>query len=494
MSLILTILNKPNPGQEISAAFHTEGTIGRSSENTWVLVDPERLASGKHAQISSSNGDYFLTDLSTNGVFINDATEALGKGNQIKLSHGDSIRIGPYDISVTIQADASLPLGNPDSSPFEHAGNPNGSSTLPDDPVSTDDLGHLNETSSFHVGGEKLLDPLAVLNGSAHSTTPKKTSDPGSIDDLGLGELNPSSPFDTPTPGDDQHILSSTGGDNASPLQQQFEPPPVSPPAPQSPPENGASPIIPNNWQYGAPSQTPPPAEVETPDKASARPAPSARSTTPASVLTSSNTRAMENLLKGMGLEHLSLTPEEEAALALQAGQLVRASVEGLVAVLRARASIKSEFRMSLTTIQARENNPIKFSPTGMDALNHMFSTGSSSYMPAIQAVDEGFNDLEAHMIAVMAGMQTALHTVLKRFDPIILEQDFEQREKGKSFSLEDFSLGGKKAKYWEAFNTHYKAIIASVEDDFHTLFGDEFSRAYEQQVAKLKAAKNSTK
>jgi len=55
---------------------------------------------------------------------------------------------------------------------------------------------------------------------------------------------------------------------------------------------------------------------------------------------------------------------------------------------------------------------------------------------PAIQAIDEDFNDLEAHMIAVMASMQNALHTVLKHFDPTMLEQDFEQREKGKSFPL----------------------------------------------------------
>ncbi|MFC1749713.1 type VI secretion system-associated FHA domain protein [Pseudomonadota bacterium] len=84
--------------------------------------------------------------------------------------------------------------------------------------------------------------------------------------------------------------------------------------------------------------------------------------------------------------------------------------------------------------------------------------------------------------------IQTARHTAFNHFDPAILGYEFEQREKGKGFSL-----GSKKAKHWDVYNTHYIEIIASVEDDFQTLFGDEFSRAYEEQVAKLKAAKNPT-
>jgi len=553
MSLILTILNKPNPGQEISSAFQIEGTIGRAPDNTWVLVDPERFTSSKHAQIQSSNGEYFITDLSTNGVFINDSPTPLGKGNSVKLNHGDKLRIGQYEISVTIQAGAPLPLGDPDSSPFGKATESETGSPLGDAAVSTEDLGRVNEPSSLGIGGDNPLDPLAILNGSAPSpTTP--SSEPGSIDDLGLGGFDSPSPFDTPAPIPEQFSPNGTSGDNASPLQQQFEPPQPAAPAPEA----GPSSMIPDDWQFGAPEAAPKPTPAPTAETSPTMPSPppapaeeqeqttealpslddlltgspsttptppqppadisseagpaatipplddifaeppAAVTPSPATPQTSAprpqptpaiggNVEAMQNLLKGMGLEHLNLTKEEETALALEAGELVRASVEGLVAVLRARASIKSEFRMSMTTIQAKENNPLKFSPTGMDALNHMFAPGSSSYMPAKQAVEEGFNDMEAHLIAVMAGMQTALHTVLKRFDPAMLERDFEQREKDKGFSL-----ASKKAKHWDVYNSHYKEIIASVEDDFHTLFGDEFSRAYEEQVAKLKSTRKT--
>ena len=45
------------------------------------------------------------------------------------------------------------------------------------------------------------------------------------------------------------------------------------------------------------------------------------------------------------------------------AGALFRNLVEGLMDVLRARAEMKSEFRVSVTTLRSNENNPLKFNP-----------------------------------------------------------------------------------------------------------------------------------
>jgi type VI secretion system protein len=48
------------------------GTIGRSADNDWVLPDPLRYVSAHHARVSFRQGAYFLEDVSTNGVYIND--------------------------------------------------------------------------------------------------------------------------------------------------------------------------------------------------------------------------------------------------------------------------------------------------------------------------------------------------------------------------------------------------------------------------------------
>ena len=55
-------------GELASRVFGVHGgTIGRSGTNDWVLPDPDRYISGKHARIEYRAGSYWLTDTSSNG-------------------------------------------------------------------------------------------------------------------------------------------------------------------------------------------------------------------------------------------------------------------------------------------------------------------------------------------------------------------------------------------------------------------------------------------
>ena len=63
--------------------------IGRSSENQIVINDVTKIISKKHAIFEINNGNYYITDLSTNGTFVNG--KKISKGVQIKINHGDSI-------------------------------------------------------------------------------------------------------------------------------------------------------------------------------------------------------------------------------------------------------------------------------------------------------------------------------------------------------------------------------------------------------------------
>ncbi len=78
------------------------GRIGRSESNDWVLRDPERYVSGRHAEVDHRGGTWWLRDTSTNGTFVNDEDEALGPDRPHQLANGDRIRIGEYDIAVEI--------------------------------------------------------------------------------------------------------------------------------------------------------------------------------------------------------------------------------------------------------------------------------------------------------------------------------------------------------------------------------------------------------
>jgi predicted component of type VI protein secretion system len=78
------------------------GRIGRHESNDWILRDPSRYVSGRHAEIEHRAGTWWLRDTSTNGTFINDSEEALGPDRPHQLASGDHFRIGEYEIEVEI--------------------------------------------------------------------------------------------------------------------------------------------------------------------------------------------------------------------------------------------------------------------------------------------------------------------------------------------------------------------------------------------------------
>ncbi len=90
-----------------SATFSVEGgTIGRSADNDWVLPDPRRYVSAHHARVQFREGHFYLQDVSTNGVYVNDDMEPLAKrgSSGYRLADGDILRMGEYHIVAALEA------------------------------------------------------------------------------------------------------------------------------------------------------------------------------------------------------------------------------------------------------------------------------------------------------------------------------------------------------------------------------------------------------
>ena len=85
------------------------GSIGRNSDNEWILPDPERYLSGKHARVDFRAGSYVLVDTSSNGTYINGAKVPLGKYHDYALKDGDRVRVGEYDLLVSIDKGNDFP-------------------------------------------------------------------------------------------------------------------------------------------------------------------------------------------------------------------------------------------------------------------------------------------------------------------------------------------------------------------------------------------------
>jgi type VI secretion system FHA domain protein len=189
--------------------------------------------------------------------------------------------------------------------------------------------------------------------------------------------------------------------------------------------------------------------------------------------------RLVAAFLEGAGVADLNLGPDPEKAMRA-AGAVFQAMVEGVRQVLISRAAIKNEFRVEQTMLRARDNNALKFSVTTEDALAALLQPNRPGYKPPVEATQEAFDDVRGHEMAVMAGMQTALMGLLHRFEPAALEKRLQPGMLGSVLPA------ARKARTWELFCDTYKDIAREAEDDFQSVFGREFARAYDAQVRKL--------
>jgi type VI secretion system protein len=97
-------------GQQAAKVFGVHGgTIGRGTDNDWILPDPDRYLSGKHARIDFRAGAYVLVDTSSNGTYVNGAQVPLGKYHDYLLKDGDYIRFGEYELMVSIDKSNDFP-------------------------------------------------------------------------------------------------------------------------------------------------------------------------------------------------------------------------------------------------------------------------------------------------------------------------------------------------------------------------------------------------
>lgn len=99
-------------GDRSSIVLSAEGaSIGRSADNDWVLPDPLRYVSAHHARIEYRDGNYYVLDTSTNGVFLNDGRDPIARqgAEGVRLRNGDMLRVGDYQIVVAIDSAVSVP-------------------------------------------------------------------------------------------------------------------------------------------------------------------------------------------------------------------------------------------------------------------------------------------------------------------------------------------------------------------------------------------------
>lgn len=455
------------------------GTIGRLADNTWALPDP--YVSSRHAVIRFRDGTFFIEDTSTNGVFINSPENPIVKGQPYALKTGDWIFIEPYEIRASIAADAPKA-----ASPLEELfGSPAPSVAA--------------QRSEPLVPGEPFGDPFARPPQHMAPALPSSVSSaeliPGAeeVDPLNLLGFEPKREApDAPRAADLSH---------RSVLSDHYRAPAV--PEPPSPPAGGGG-LIPDDYDplderpssvprpapaskraAGAPrpvARTVPPLEASS--GAAAAPA-AARPSPPAAASAAPPRRAAEPggdlaaVLAGAGLDNVAVTPE----LARSFGRILRVVVGGVMDILQARQRIKSEFRIGMTSFKPADNNPLKFSANVDDALHNLLVKRNAAYLGPVEAFEDAFGDIRHHQMAMLAGVRVAFEAMLGEFDPDRLQAEFDrQMKKGALLSVPA------RLRYWDLYREKFHDMVKDPETTFRELFGEEFAKAYEEQLRRLRA------
>jgi type VI secretion system FHA domain protein len=149
-------------GERSSVVFDgAGGSIGRSTDNDWVLPDPLRYVSAHHARVHFRDGRYLLEDVSTNGVFVNDDEQPLGQRSPHELQNGDVLRFGDYQV-VVVALDSARGSTDTKSAPV---------AAVPDPvPTHVDGLRAVGRVSQTDLGAALNLNDLLVMTQSATSS------------------------------------------------------------------------------------------------------------------------------------------------------------------------------------------------------------------------------------------------------------------------------------------------------------------------------------
>src|SRR3569833_1663448 len=513
-------------------------TIGRAPGNDWVFQGP--YISKQHARIFFSKGSYFVESLGRNAIAIGSADNTIPVNQPRALRNGDRLFIDQYEMIVTTMHGEPAGAAVASDDPFAVlpggndavAGDSNPSRSIAD--VWSGEIGpDLVDTG--------VVDPLDVLMGGQPAAAPPTPInwERGSVM---ADHFAPPPPVSKP-PGDspnnkEEATEAAPAEDKPQPSAAAIpdnwdrtnltlrEPPPKAALRPATPPAIGArggtaKPVISRPVLPSSPAPRPctPEARPYAPEARpqDREPQPSAPEARPhsreprphapgpvgveprafASAATPSNSglRApgtpeppqlsagaaplsadFVELLRGAGVSAQQISPEVMQDL----GKVLRVVVEGVMDVLRARAEIKSQFRLPMTRIQPAENNPLQHSPNVESALHTLLVQRNPGFLSTVQSFEDAFADIRNHQMAMLEGVRAAFDSMLESFEPSQLEQGFE--------GMGRRGFGSAKARYWELYTQRFAQLGKDAEDTNQQLFGNVFAEAYERQLERLKA------
>lgn len=437
------------------------GTLGSSLHDDWLLQDHSGLIRPSHAEIIKIDGKFCLIDVSGH-TFINRTTLPIGRHRKVALRDGDELLIGEYCLKVH--------LGD------RHAWQPgvNSLATLIDDEhdeVTTDGTVWSVRGGQTFNHDAKQDDPMEALGGAL----------PGSIEhdpmvalDHEVTTTDPMEPLDAMSL---SHRQQAYQGHAFQGHEYQ---------APAYPNSRG-------QWQHqerhDEALSLP---DIRTP-KGTTKQRSNGMDERQINDLERSVGEQLEDrwqkptaqslghvgadpLLRGLGLDLPFRDSEEQQAFLEEAGQTLRATIDGLRVLQQSQND--SKYPLRDRRLQPIEDNPLRLGQSYDETAETLFSAQRSPvHLSAPEAVAECLRHQGQHQAAVEEAIGHALGAILDAFSPEALLKRFHAY-RGAGNRIED--EGG---WAWEMYHYYYRELNSGRQQGFQKLFWEVFEQAYDQSV-----------
>lgn len=405
------------------------GSIGSAGSDTWQLSSHRTGAVAGHAEVRYMDGVFCLIDRSGR-TYINSGTQPVGRGRRARLKSGDTITIGRYQLKAEVlrgdHQKASLPEEAEDGS------------------LVNADEGRLmrSEERELETVGDEPLRGLQPPPGETFSDDPFQAWTDRSDESCSADE--------------------DAGRERDSLLADK----------PEWFARDGA---VSDEYRENCDVAMGLPMRKGEPDRMS--------ETTRPVRSRESNDQSRQHisgapLLRGMETD-LGFADSDEMRLFLEeAGQTLKATVEGLLALHQGEDSRHQALR---TRLQPIEDNPLRLGEDYNDTVLTLFASQRSPvHLSAPSAVSESLQSLHHHQVATQTAIREGLNAILHAFSPEVLLRRFHGYRRGLKTDEDESNWA------WEMYQHYYRELSSSRQQGFERLFQEVFEQAYDQQLRQL--------
>lgn len=441
------VTNAAGPGRGISPTHQfgiKGGSIGSARHDSWQLSSHRTGVVAGHAEVRLIDGSFCLIDR-CGRTFINGARHPVGRGRRARLQDGDEISIGRYQL----RAELSGPVARPDLD-IE-------SGASADDRLVGGDEGELWRGGDADAVASGPKDPLGELHcGPSEPVSSDPLADFGGVPGAAIA----------PEP---RRIL-------ASPSHWQAKAVTVTDEYRDNRDVALGLPVQQGDLDRMSKQSLDQP--LNQPANQSPNQAPSRHAGESAADQQSRRHISGAPLLRGMASE-LEFADSDDMRLFLEeAGQTLKATIEGLLAL---HQNEDHRHRALRTRLQPIEDNPLRLGQRYGDTVQTLFASQRSPvHLSAPAAVRESLDSLRQHQHATQAAIAEALEAILVALSPEALLKRFHGYRRGLRTDENEEQWA------WQMYQHYYRELSSSRQQGFERLFREVFEQAYDHHLRQL--------